>query len=272
VGGERDRFVIASKYTLTEQPGDPNAAGNHRKNMIRSVEASLKRLGTGYLDLLYLHMWDSTTPVEEILRSFDDLVRSGKVLHVGFSDTPAWVVSKAGTIAELRGWARPVAMQFEYSLLSRAPERDLLPMAEDAGMAALAWGVLEGGELTGKYNRPAQTGETRRSSSANPAALQLVDTLSAVAQEHGATPSQVAIAWVRQQPRRVPVIPILGARLQAQIIDNLGALALTLSDAQIERLNAASPIDLGFPHSFLKAPHLVDLIYSGVRDRIDISS
>jgi aryl-alcohol dehydrogenase-like predicted oxidoreductase len=113
VAGERDRFVIASKYTLSERMGDPNAAGNHRKNMVRTVEASLRRLRSDYLDLLYLHMWDFTTPVEEILRAFDDLVRSGKVLHTGFSDTPAWVVAKAVATADLRGWARPAALQFE---------------------------------------------------------------------------------------------------------------------------------------------------------------
>ncbi|HWQ13827.1 MAG TPA: aldo/keto reductase [Roseiflexaceae bacterium] len=270
VAGERERFVIASKYTLSEQMGDPNAAGNHRKNMLRTVESSLRRLGTDYLDLLYLHMWDFTTPVEEILRAFDDLVRQGKVLHIGFSDTPAWVVSRACAIAELRGWAHPTALQLEYSLLSRTPERDLLPMAEDVGLPVLAWGVLEGGELTGKYNRPPAPGETRRSSAASPQALRLAETLAQVAGELGCTPAQAAVNWVRQQPRRTPLIPILGARSEAQLRDNLGCLAVTLAPEQLQRLTEASPLDLGFPHAFLRQPHLLELIYSGAMPRIDM--
>jgi aryl-alcohol dehydrogenase-like predicted oxidoreductase len=270
VGAERDRFVIASKYTLSEQMGDPNAAGNHRKNMRRTVEASLRRLGADYLDLLYLHMWDFSTPVEEILRAFDDLVRSGKVLHVAFSDTPAWVVAKACAIAGLRGWARPTAMQFEYSLLSRTVERDLLPMAEDAGLAIMTWGVLEGGELTGKYNRPGA--EPRRSDSASAGALRLAEVLMELAREIDRTPSQVAINWVRQQQRRTPVIPILGARTAAQLRDNLGCLEFTLTPEQIERLTAASPYEAGFPHAFLKLPHLQRLIYSGMREQLDLGA
>jgi aryl-alcohol dehydrogenase-like predicted oxidoreductase len=271
VAGERDRFVIATKYTLVERPGDPNGAGNHRKSMVRSVEASLRRLNSDYIDLLYLHMWDFTTPVEEILRAFDDLVRSGKVLHIGFSDTPAWVVAKACAIAELRGWARPTALQLEYSLLSRTPERDLIPMAEDAGLPVLTWGVLEGGELTGKYNRAAADGETRRSSGAAPAALRLAETLMEVARDHGCTPSQAAISWVRQQPRRTPLIPILGARRAEQIRDNLGSLGVTLAPEELRRLDDASPLDLGFPHAFLKLPHLLELIYAGALPRLDIT-
>jgi aryl-alcohol dehydrogenase-like predicted oxidoreductase len=268
LGSERDRFVIASKYTLSEKMGDPNAAGNHRKNMRRTVEASLRRLNTDYLDLLYLHMWDYSTPIEEILRSFDDLVRSGKVLHIAFSDTPAWVVAKAVAIANIRGWARPTAMQFEYSLLSRDGERDLLPMAEDGGMPILAWGVLEGGELTGKYNRPGS--EPRRSREANPKALSLAETLIAVAEEHGCSPAQVAINWVRQQPRQVPVIPIIGARRVEQLRDNLACIEHSLSAEQIARLNEASPFNPGFPHSFLRLPHLERLIYSGTLDKLDL--
>ncbi len=148
--GDRDHFVIATKYGLTERKSDPNFGGNHRKNMRRSVEGSLRRLGTDYIDLLYLHMWDFTSPIEEVMRSFDDLVRSGKVLHIGFSDTPSWVVSSADMLAELRGWAPVLAFQGEYSLASRTPERDILPMVNALGLTFLAWGMLEGGELTGK--------------------------------------------------------------------------------------------------------------------------
>jgi aryl-alcohol dehydrogenase-like predicted oxidoreductase len=268
LGSERDRFVLASKYTLSEQMGDPNAAGNQRKNMRRTVEASLRRLRTDYLDLLYLHMWDYSTPIEEILRAFDDLVRSGKVLHIAFSDTPAWVVAKAVAIANLRGWARPTAMQFEYSLLSRDGERDLLPMAEDAGMPILAWGVLEGGALTGKYNRPGD--EPRRSSAASPQAMTLAETLIALAGARGCSPAQVAINWVRQQPRQVPVIPILGARRVDQLRDNLACLEHSLAAEELAQLTATSPFNPGFPHSFLRQPHLVRLIYSGMFETIDL--
>jgi aryl-alcohol dehydrogenase-like predicted oxidoreductase len=267
IHADRDHFVLASKYTLSERIGDLNAAGNHRKNMVRTVEAILRRLQSDYLDVLYLHMWDFTTPVEEILQAFDYLVRSGKILHYGFSDTPAWVVAKACSIAELRGWARPTVMQFEYSLLSRAPERDLLPMAEDAGLAVATWGVLEGGELTGKYNKPGE--EPRRSEQASAGALQLATTLMALAEELSRTPAQIAINWIRQQPRRVPLIPILGARRLSQLQDNLGCLAFELSAAHMQQLAMASPISLGFPHDFLNYPHLQRLIYSGMRAQLD---
>lgn len=262
---DRDRWVLASKYTLTERMGDPNAAGNHRKNMLRSVEASLKRLQTDYLDLLYLHMWDATTPVDEVMRAMDDLVRSGKLLHIGFSDTPAWIIARADAIAELRGWTRPAAVQFEYSLLSRSAERELLPLARDQQMSALAWGVLEGGQLTGKYNRLSD--EPKRSREASAAGRALADVVIEVAEQLGCTPSQAALAWVRQQDPAT--IPILGARRVEQLRDNLGCLDVVLAPEQLARLAAASPIELGFPHTFLRQPHLVELMYSGLRERID---
>jgi aryl-alcohol dehydrogenase-like predicted oxidoreductase len=153
VGDRRERLVLATKYTLTMRPGDPNAGGNHRKNMVRSVEASLERLKTDYIDLLYLHAWDATTPVEEILRAMDDLVRAGKVLYVGISDTPAWQVSRMQAIADLRGWAPLVALQIEYSLIERTVERELIPMAQEMGLGVIPWSPLASGVLTGKYTR-----------------------------------------------------------------------------------------------------------------------
>jgi aryl-alcohol dehydrogenase-like predicted oxidoreductase len=266
IGGERDRFVVATKYTLSQRMGDPNAGGNHRKSMVRALEDSLARLNTDYVDLFWLHMWDYTTPVEEILRALDDLVRAGKVLHVGISDTPAWVISKANAIADLRGWSRFVALQAEYSLLQRTAERELLPMAHDSDMAVLAFAVLEGGELTGKYNRT--TAEPRRSDQASERGMALADTLIGLAGELGRTPAQVAINWVRQQ-RGAPIIPILGARTAAQLRDNLGCLEFELSGEQIDRLAGASPLDPGFPHYFLALPHLRNLIYSGMFEQID---
>lgn len=254
---ERDHLVIATKYTLSEYASDPNFGGNHRKNMRRSVEGSLRRLGTDYIDLLWLHMWDGITPVDEVMRALDDLVRAGKVLYVGISDTPAWVVAQANTLADLRGWSCFVAYQGEYSLASRAPERDILPMTQAMEMTFLPWGILEGGQLTGKYNAPSE--EAKRSRDAGEGIKQLASVLMEVARETGHTPSQIAINWVRQKPYRV--IPIVGARTEKQLKDNLGCLQFELSEEQLERLNLASPIDLGFPHSFLTSDHVRGLIF-----------
>lgn len=265
IASDRDRFVVATKYTLSERPGDPNFGGNHRKNMFRSIEGSLQRLNTDHVDLLWLHMWDGMTPVEEVLRSLDDLVRAGKVLYVGISDTPAWVVAQANAIADLRGWSRFVAYQGEYSLASRAPERDILPMTRALDMAFTPWGMLEGGELTGKYNAPSK--EAKRSKDTSPRIKSLATELTSVAQEIGHTPSQVAINWVRQQPYLV--IPILGARSKKQLTDNLGCLDFELTPEQLKRLSDASPIDLGFPHSFLGSDHVRGLIFGKTFDLLD---
>ena len=262
--GDRDRFVIATKYTLTERKSDPNFGGNHRKNMMRSVEGSLARLGTDHIDLLHLHMWDGMTPVEEVMRALDDLVRAGKVLYVGISDTPAWVVSEANMLADLRGWSRFVAYQGEYSLASRAPERDILPMTQAMDMSYLAWSILEAGELTGKYNSPSD--EPKRSDDTNERIKSIAAVLMEVAKEIGRTPSQVAINWVRQRPYRV--IPIIGARTVKQLKDNLGCLDFELTEEQVNRLNEASPIDLGFPHSFLGSDHVRGLIFGKTFEQI----
>jgi len=265
IASDRDRFVVATKYTLSERSGDPNFGGNHRKNMFRSIEGSLGRLNTDHVDLLWLHMWDGMTPVEEVLRALDDLVRAGKVLYVGISDTPAWVVAQANAIADLRGWSRFVAYQGEYSLASRAPERDILPMTRALDIAFAPWGMLEGGELTGKYN--ASSNEEKRSKDTSPRIKSLATELMSVAEEIGHTPSQVAINWVRQQPYLV--IPILGARSKKQLMDNLGCLDFELTSEHLKRLSDASPIDLGFPHSFLGSDHVRGLIFGKTFDLLD---
>ena len=153
IAADRAHFVLASKYTLKMRNGDPNYCGNHRKNMVQSLEASLKRLHTDYLDLFWVHAWDFLTPVEEVMRGLDDLVRAGKVLYIGISDTPAWVIAQANTMAELRGWTSFVGMQAQYSLIERTPERELLPMARALDIGVLPWGILGAGVLSGKYNR-----------------------------------------------------------------------------------------------------------------------
>jgi aryl-alcohol dehydrogenase-like predicted oxidoreductase len=265
IASDRDRFVVATKYTLSERPTDPNFGGNHRKNMFRSIEGSLRRLNTDHVDLLWLHMWDGMTPVDEVLRALDDLVRAGKVLYVGISDTPAWVVAQANATADLRGWSRFVAYQGEYSLASRAPERDILPMTRALDMAFTPWGMLEGGELTGKYNAPSN--EEKRSKDTSPRIKSLATELMSLAEEIGHTPSQVAINWVRQQPYLI--IPILGARSRKQLTDNLGCLDFELTPEQLQRLGDASPIDLGFPHSFLGSDHVRGLIFGKTFDLLD---
>jgi aryl-alcohol dehydrogenase-like predicted oxidoreductase len=278
IASDRDYFVVATKYTLNMRRDDPNAGGNHRKNMVQSVEASLRRLQTEMLDLLWLHMWDGMTPVEEVMRALDDLVRAGKVLYVGISDTPAWVIARANMLADLRGWSPFVALQAPYSLADRSLERELLPMARALDLAVTPWGLLEGGELTGKYSGPA--GEPRRSSSADPGNLALGDVVKTVAAEIGRSPSQVAINWVRGQSiypetlggndaRQTPIIPILGARNQAQLVDNLGCLDFELSGEHVQRLSAASPIQLGFPRSFLESDHVRGLIFGSTFSLLD---
>jgi aryl-alcohol dehydrogenase-like predicted oxidoreductase len=262
---QRGRLVLATKYTLTARPDDPNAGGNSRKNMVQTLEASLRRLRTDYVDLLWLHMWDGMTPVEEVVRALDDLVRSGKVLYVGFSDTPAWVVSQAVTLTERLGWARPVAIQAPYSLADRDVERDLLPMARSLDLAYTPWGTLEGGALTGKYLE--ETAEPRRYDGAGPKMNELARQVIAVADEIGATASQVAIAWVLAQPWHS--IPILGARSEAQLRDNLGVLEVELPEEAVERLSAASGFEIGFPRSFLESDHVRGLIFGDTFDLID---
>src|ERR1700678_218464 len=160
--GHRDSVVLATKYSNAGPGTDPNAAGNHRKSMMQAVEASLKRLKTDYIDLYWLHIWDEITPIEEVMRAFDDLVRQGKILYAGVSDMPAWVVAKANTLAELRGWSAFVGLQIEYSLIERTPERELLPMAAALGVGVTAWSPLAGGVLTGKQLEPGGAKESRQ--------------------------------------------------------------------------------------------------------------
>jgi len=258
---ERDRFVLATKFSLRVKTGnarDANLGGNSRKSMVRSVEDSLRRLNTDYIDLLYLHMWDFTTPVEEVLETAETLVRAGKVLYFAFSDTPAWVVSYAIATAERYGWPRPVALQTPYSILDRSVERAELPMARTYGLAHLGWGVLEGGILSGKYSQPAN-GEPRRESGVGERELAAGEAVARVAAEIGRTPAQVAINWVRQQPGNP--IPIIGARTAAQMGENLGCLDFRLTEEQMAVFDALANFRPGFPNAFLHSDHVRELIF-----------
>lgn len=256
---KRDRLVLSTKYSLAVAKGDPNAAGNSRKNMVRSVEDSLRRLRTDHIDLLFLHVWDDTTPADEILRGFDDLVRQGKILYIGISDTPAWQVARLQTIAELRGWTQLAALQVEYSLLQRTTERDLLPAARALGLGVMPWSPLANGLLSGKYATgapaPADPDGGRGSmitavGRVNSATIAVADAVKAVADEIGASSAQVALAWTLVNP--VVVAPLVGARTLRQFEDNAGALDVVLSADHLAALEAASRVEPGFPHDFLQ--------------------
>jgi len=267
--GRRERFVIATKYSLTKpESSDPNSGGNSRKNMKQSVERSLKRLGTDYIDLYYLHMWDYKTPVEEVMRGLDDLVSSGKVLYVGVSDTPAWIVSQANMLAELRGWSPFIGLQVPYSLADRALEWALLPMAKHWQMAVMPWGILEAGILTGKYSKANQdpTRMDRDKVKLSEKTEAIVDEVGKIAQETGRSAAQVAVNWVRQQQQRALMIPILGARTVEQLEDNLAVLEWKLDEDQMKRLEDVSRPELGFPHNFLEGnPY----IFGATFDKLD---
>jgi len=267
IHSDRHHFVLATKFTLSERPSDPNFGGNQRKNLMRSVEGSLKRLNTEFIDLLWLHAWDGLTPVDEVLRGLDDLVRSGKVNYIGISDSPAWIVSQANAVADLRGWSSFVALQLPYSLAGRDPERNLLPMAKAHQMSVTPWGILGGGALTGKYNK--ESDDPKRYDDAGEKQKRLADLVIEVAERNGRSPAQVAINWVRQQQTKSSIIPIIGARTVPQINDNLACLEWELSSEELVQLSEASPIALGFPHEFLSRDEVRNLIFGDTFNQID---
>jgi aryl-alcohol dehydrogenase-like predicted oxidoreductase len=268
IASDREHFVIATKYILQMRRDDPNFSGNHRKNMMQSLDASLKRLKTDYIDLYWVHAWDYTTPEEEILRALDDMVRAGKILYIGISDTPAWIVSRMNAIAELRGWTQFVGLQIKYSLIDRTVERELLPMARMLDIAVTPWAVLGGGILSGKYNRNKdEQGRAQTFRSLKENDLKIAEEVIKISEEVGCSPSQVAINWVRQQPGII--IPIVGAKTEAQLKDNLDCLKFNLNDEQIAKLNEVSKIDLGFPHNFLSSDNIRDIVFGGTYNKID---
>lgn len=254
IATERDELVLATKFSLGDSP---NAGvlrcGNSRKAMLSSVEASLRRLKTDRIDLLWVHMPDGVTPIDEIARGLEDLVRSGKVLYSGLSDFPAWRVATAATLAELRGWSAISAVQLEYSLVERTAERELLPMAAAFNLGTVGWSPLGGGLLKGKYRK----GETGRAQGlgavihdeSNERKTSTVDSVLAIANETGHTPGQIAIAWVLAKG----TLPIIGPRTPEQLADNLGATDVQLTAEQLQRLDQASAISLGFPHDVVAA-------------------
>src|SRR4030088_1845283 len=274
IKSHRESVVVATKYSLAAPRGDPNASGNHRKSMIQAAEASLKRLQTGYVDLYWVHMWDGITPVEEVMRGLDDLVRQGKVLYVGISDAPAWWVAQANTLAELRGWTQFIGLQLEYSLIERTVERELIPMAKALNLGVLAFSPLAGGFLTGKYHGEGKPDGGRMTNEGVKAfypereqrAASMISAIKSVSKQTGRGMAQVALAWLRHQT--VPVIPIIGARKVSQLQDNLASLDLKLSGEQLKSLDAPSRIELGFPQSIYEREMVRAIRYGGTWDRL----
>ena len=271
--GHRESVVLATKYSNAAPGNDPNAAGNHRKSMMQALEASLKRLQTDYIDLYWVHIWDGITPVEEVMRGLDDVVRQGKVLYVGISDAPGWWVAQANTLAELRGWTEFIGLQIEYSLMERTVERELVPMARALNLGVLAWSPLARGVLTGKYHGEGKAEGGRMTNDGmkefllkEQRAAPIISAVKSVSDQTGRSMAQVALAWLRH--RTVPVIPIIGARKVSQLQDNLASLDLELSAEQLKSLDGASQIELGFPQSIYEREMVRGVRYGGVRDRL----
>lgn len=256
----RDKMVVATKFSYSADPSNPNAGGNGRKNILRAVEGSLRRLSTDYIDLYLLHTWDMLTPVDEVMRTFDDLVRSGKVRHVGLSDVPAWYASRAQAVAEFRGYEPLAALQLEYSLAERSIENEFVPLATRHGMGVMVWSPLASGLLSGKYrpSHAASFGEGRLqtvASTGNPAFqkfternFRIVEELERVAKELDRSMAQVALNWVANRPGVATVL--IGATRQSQLEDNLGCLDFEIPGELLERLAAVADPEPVFPYSF----------------------
>jgi aryl-alcohol dehydrogenase-like predicted oxidoreductase len=264
LAADRDHFVVGTKYSLNVRDGDLNAGGNHRKNLVQSLEASLRRLRTDRVDILWLHAWDYLTPPDEVMRALDDQVRLGKVLYLGVSDTPAWVVAQLQTLATGQGWSTFAGLQIEYSLVQREVERELVPMARGLGLGILAWGPLGAGILSGKYGDPAQEPGDRRLADVDPARLAIAGSVASVARDLELSSSVVALAWLRAQ---AGVIPILGARTAQQLSDNLGCLNVELPADALARLDRVSHVTRGFPHDFLAG---ADYVFGGLSGQLDL--
>jgi aryl-alcohol dehydrogenase-like predicted oxidoreductase len=275
--GIRDRAVITTKFSFSDSFGggrpDPNTGGNHRKNMVRAVEGSLRRLQTEYLDLYLMHVWDQLTPVEEVMRAFDDLVRSGKVRYVGMSNVPAWYLGRAQTLAEWRGYEPLAALQLQYSLTERSIEREFITAAQQLGAGIMVWSPLASGLLSGKY-KPAANGGSgdgrlqAMKDTSNPGFQkfsgrnwEIVAALEKVARDVGRSMAQVALNWAANQPGIDSLI--VGATRVAQLEDNLAALDFELPPEQMRKLDAASAPERQYPYYFLEN-EMQGMVYGGV--------
>jgi aryl-alcohol dehydrogenase-like predicted oxidoreductase len=268
VADHRDEVVISTKYTF-HAPGtkNANAAGNHRKSLRRSLESSLKRLGTDHVDILWLHCWDETSAQEEVLRALDDTVRQGKVLHIGVSNFPAWVVSRANMLAELRGWTAYSGIQVEYNLIERSVERELLPMSQALDLTVCAWSPLASGLLSGKYadgSSDAKRLDVAPLKQVDERSLAIARGVGELASRIGRSSVAVALNWLRAKRG---VIPLLGARTIDQLHANLACLEFSLDAEQIAKLDALSAFSLGYPHTFIE--RLRPMSTGGFNDQLD---
>lgn len=272
--GLRDQLVIATKFTFNAARGNPNAGGNGRKNIHRALEGSLRRLKTDFIDLYWLHAWDTITPVEEVVATLNDLVRQGKILHYGFSDTPAWYIARAQTIAEKEGKERITALQLEYSLTERNIEREHIPVAQELGIAVCPWSPLAGGLLTGKYKREGDSGSGEgrlEKTKSNPMInrfsernWKIVDALIETAKAMGRPPAQLALNWVATQPGVTSTI--IGATQLPQLEDNLASLAFEIPPDLRARLDEATAPPLFHPYTFFQ-PAAQSMLSGGVKLR-----
>ena len=272
----RDRVVLATKFTFNAEPGNPNAGGNGRKNIYRALHGSLRRLQTDYIDLYWLHAWDTVTPVEEVLATLSDLVREGKIRHYGFSDTPAWYVARAQTLAEKEGKERLIALQLEYSLVERNIEREHIPAAQELGIGICPWSPLASGFLSGKYKRQGNDGSgegrlQKLKDSGNPGFQKftsqnwtILETLLTVSKELRRSPAQVALNWVATQPGVTSTI--LGASKLAQLEDNLAAIEFSIPADLRKQLDEVSALASIHPYMFFE-PFIQGMIHGGVKVR-----
>lgn len=269
IKSNREQYVIGTKYTNAYPGAGPvNSAGNHRKNFKQSLEGSLQRLGTDYIDIYWLHIWDYLTPVDEVMRTMNDAVQEGKILYFGFSDTPAWIVTQANMLARQYGWNPISALQLEYSLLERSIERELLPMARAFDLSVNVWSPLSSGVLSGKYTRGDNKEFLRKNSGLDShfseERFKVARVVDAVADEIGTSSSAVALSWVRSKG----TIPIIGARTAEQLQDNLKCLNCQLSNEQIETLETASGFVAGHPYNIVTNKIMTGISTGGYRDQI----
>ncbi len=271
---ERESMVLASKYSLNTSKNDPNAGGNHRKNLVQSLDASLKRLGTEYIDLFWVHAWDGSTGIGEVMRALDDQVRNGKVLHIGVSNAPAWVIAAANTLA-----GTPfTAMQLHYNLVERNIEREHFALANAQSMAITPWSPLAGGLLTGKFNRDADPGaqagtrmadSPRRAQVLQQRNLDVAEQLVEMATANECSAAQLALAWMM---RRTPacVVPIIGARSLAQLQDNLGAVNVALDSTQITALDGLTAPEAQYPQTLYESDFFRTMMYGEAWNQLEL--
>lgn len=270
IQSDRDHFVVSTKFTPS-LGNDLVKAGNSRKNMMRCVDESLRRLNTDYIDLYWLHFWDFTTPLEEIMRGLDDLVSSGKVLYIGASDTHAWRIGAANMLAQLRGWTPFIGVQTQYSLAERSAERELMPMCKEMDIGIMVFNVLEGGILTGKYLGTNGSGpkKTPAGSKISERSQAIARKIVEIANDLELTPSQIALAAIRQKQTFGPLIPILGARSTAQLRDNLSCLNVILPEEYMRTIDEMTAIDLGVPAAMLNSQRALNMATGGQPTLLD---